>query len=97
MARFGPPAFKPDDINRFFAFLKYPYTIRADAITAVGAPSSIGFLVKAVYWLYLTASANCLNQTSDHDQILAKFEKVQKIDEAESEVGDSEMAPLDIY
>lgn len=51
----GPPAFKPVDINSFFGFLKYPSTIRNDAITAVGAPSSIAFIVKAIYWLYLFA------------------------------------------
>jgi hypothetical protein len=38
-----------------FKFLKYPYEIRKDAIIAVGAPSNIGFLVKAIYWLYLLA------------------------------------------
>ena len=38
-----------------FKFLKYPYEIRKDAIIAVGAPSSVGFLVKAIYWLYLLA------------------------------------------
>lgn len=36
-----------------FATLNYPYTIRADAITAVGAPSSVAFLMKAIFWLYL--------------------------------------------
>ena len=35
--------------------LGFPFQIRADAITAVGAPSSIGFLVRALYWLYLVA------------------------------------------
>ena len=33
--------------------LDYPYTIRSDAITAVGAPSTVGFLMRALYWLYL--------------------------------------------
>ena len=33
--------------------LEYPYTIRSDAITAVGAPSTVGFLMRALYWLYL--------------------------------------------
>ena len=33
--------------------LNYPYQIRADSITAVGAPSSVAFLIKAIYWLYL--------------------------------------------
>ena len=36
-----------------FEFFKYPYTIRNDAIIAVGAPSTIGFLVKALYWFYV--------------------------------------------
>ena len=35
--------------------LQYPYQIRADAITAVGAPNSVAYLVKAIYWLYLVA------------------------------------------
>ena len=47
------PPFKAPDIQHLFATLQYPYTIRADAITAVGAPSSIGFLMRAIYWLYL--------------------------------------------
>ena len=51
----NPPQFKPAEINNLFSFLKYPYTIRNDAITAVGAPSSIAFLVKAIYWLFLIA------------------------------------------
>lgn len=51
----GPPPFKPQEINNLFTFLKFPSVIRNDAITAVGAPSSIGFLVKAIYWLYLIA------------------------------------------
>ena len=33
--------------------LEYPYTIRSDAITAVGAPSTVVFLMRALYWLYL--------------------------------------------
>ncbi len=39
--RAGPPKFKVDEIHSLFEFLKYPYQIRNDAITAVGAPSSI--------------------------------------------------------
>jgi hypothetical protein len=35
--------------------LEYPYTIRSDAITAVGAPSTVGYLMRALYWLYLGA------------------------------------------
>ena len=58
MLQSGPPNFKPDEINNLFKFLKYPSTIRNDAITAVGAPSSVGFLIKALYWLYILASAH---------------------------------------
>lgn len=47
------PNFNPKEIQHLFATLEYPYQIRADAITAVGAPSSIGFLMRAIYWLYL--------------------------------------------
>jgi hypothetical protein len=47
------PAFNPQEIQNMFATLNYPYSIRADAITAVGAPSSVAFLMKAIYWLYL--------------------------------------------
>ena len=47
------PAFNPKEVQNLFAVLHYPYTIRADSITAVGAPSSVAFLVKAIYWLYL--------------------------------------------
>ena len=35
--------------------LEYPYSIRSDAITAVGAPSSISFIMRAIYWLYMLA------------------------------------------
>ena len=38
-----------------FSVLEYPYHIRSDSITAVGAPNSIAFLVRALYWLYLVA------------------------------------------
>ena len=47
-----PPKFEPTEIQELFTSLDYPYSIRSDAITAVGAPSSIGFLLKAIYWLY---------------------------------------------
>lgn len=49
----GPPVFKAEDIQNLFEFFRYPYTIRNDAITAVGAPSTISFLVKALYWFYI--------------------------------------------
>lgn len=42
------------EIQGFFALLDYPFTIRSDAITAVGAPSSVGFLMRALYWVYLS-------------------------------------------
>ena len=46
------PDFNPTEVQNLFSALHYPYVIRADAITAVGAPSSISFLMKAIYWLY---------------------------------------------
>lgn len=46
------PKFEPLEIQTLFAALHYPGTIRSDAITAVGAPSSIQFLMRAIYWLY---------------------------------------------
>ena len=61
----GPPPFKPDEITQFFNLIRYPYSIRTDAITAVGAPSTIGFLVRAIYWLYLTARVDCLNVAAE--------------------------------
>ena len=72
----GPPIFKPTEINALFGFLKYPWTIRSDAITAVGAPSNIAFLVKAIYWLYILASshtpadsqANMINEDDETEQ-----------------------------
>jgi hypothetical protein len=42
-------------VQGLFQELGYPFTIRADSITAVGAPSSIGYLVRALYWLHLVA------------------------------------------
>ena len=35
-----------------FAALNYPGQIRTDAITAVGAPSNVQFLMRAIYWLF---------------------------------------------
>jgi len=58
MLKMGPPPFKPAEINNLFGFLRYPYTIRNDAITAVGSPGSIGFLAKALYWLYILAAVH---------------------------------------
>ena len=43
------------EIKNVFSFLGYPYTIRNDAITAVGAPSTLPILIKAIYWLYILA------------------------------------------
>jgi hypothetical protein len=48
-----------------FSFLQYPSTIRADAITAVGAPSTIAFLMRAIYWLYTLANVYMLQIDSD--------------------------------
>ena len=45
----GPPIFKAEEIQNLFEFFRYPFTIRNDAITAVGAPSTISSLVKALY------------------------------------------------
>ena len=66
----GPPAFKPTEINSLFGFLKYPGVIRNDAITAVGAPSSVGFLVRAIYWLYLLVRVqfDFINGQEEEDQ-----------------------------
>lgn len=47
-----PPSWNVVSILHLFNALGCPYTIRPDAITAVGAPSSISYLVKAIYWLY---------------------------------------------
>lgn len=47
-----PPRFEASEIQRLFASLNYPGLIRTDAITAVGAPSTVQFLMKAIYWLF---------------------------------------------
>ena len=47
------PKFETHEIQSLFASLKYPHQIRNDAITAVGAPSTIGYLMRAIYWLFL--------------------------------------------
>ena len=47
------PKFTHKDVLHLFQTLGYPYSIRSDAITAVGAPNSIAYLVRALYWLYL--------------------------------------------
>ena len=46
--------------------LDYPYTIRSDAITAVGAPSTVGFLMRALYWLYLAVRMLYWYQIQEH-------------------------------
>ena len=51
----GPPLFKYEEINCFFKSLKYSENLRKDSITAVGAPSSLHFLLKAIYWLFCQA------------------------------------------
>jgi hypothetical protein len=48
----SPPKFEAVEIRGLFEALCYPGTIRSDAISAVGAPSTIHFLMKAIYWLY---------------------------------------------
>lgn len=46
------PTWNQQEIFGLFGALAYPFTIRADAITAVGAPSSIQYLMRAIYWLF---------------------------------------------
>ena len=58
MHQTGQVKFNTSEVKTLFAFLKYPHAIRNDAITAVGAPSSLGFLIKALYWLYILASCH---------------------------------------
>lgn len=59
-----PPKFEPVEIHQLFQVLRYPYQIRNDAITAVGAPSSISFLMKAIYWLFLIAKIYYMQVTN---------------------------------
>ncbi|CDW88927.1 UNKNOWN [Stylonychia lemnae] len=47
------PKFEENEILQIFNMLKYPGTIRSDAIKAVGAQTTIAFLIRALYWLYL--------------------------------------------
>lgn len=47
------PAWNPIEITYLLQVLDCPYPIRSDAITAVGAATSIGFLVRILYWLHL--------------------------------------------
>lgn len=91
--RAGPPKFKVDEIHSLFEFLKYPYQIRNDAITAVGAPSSIQYLIKALYWLYTLADTQLLapkTETSKIDDILeeSKEEESMIIDQVPSQEND---------
>lgn len=53
------PVWTVPNITNLFSILGCPYQIRADAITAVGAPSSVGYIVKAIYWLYQVVSVLC--------------------------------------
>jgi hypothetical protein len=48
-----PFKFEVHEINGLFGALCYPWhPIRTDAITAVGAPSTISFMMRAIFWLY---------------------------------------------
>eukprot|EP00347_Sterkiella_histriomuscorum_P009840 403339673 len=47
------PKFEEIEIQSLFKLLNYPGSIRSDAIKAVGAQTSIAFLMRALYWLYL--------------------------------------------
>jgi len=63
----GPPRFAPDEIQSLFSALCYPGgQIRSDSITAVGAPSTVQYLMRAIYWLYQIARVYFVRkQTSD--------------------------------
>ena len=80
------PNFNPKEIQHLFEVLKYPYTIRSDAITAVGAPSTIGILVKAIFWLYLIARVyygrpEAILEDSAEDEGESIMESKQKTEE----------------
>ena len=66
-----------------FSQIGYPYQIRSDAITAVGAPSTIAFLIRALYWLYLVVRAFFKKQMPG--AIAEVSEEEAKDDEALSE------------
>lgn len=53
----NPPHWSTQEILQLFQTLGCPYAIRNDAITAVGAPNSISYLVRAIYWLYQVAKS----------------------------------------
>lgn len=72
---------EPKEIQNFFTLLDYPYTIRSDAITAVGAPSTIGFLMRALYWLYLSVKMLYFNPS------------LFQIAERSSEMSENEVSP----
>lgn len=61
----SPPKFEAGEIRGLFEALCYPGTIRADAISAVGAPSTIQFLMRAIYWLYQVTKVYFL-EVEDH-------------------------------
>lgn len=56
------PKFEEQEIVTLFKQLCYPGTIRSDAIKAVGAQTSISFLLRALYWLYLVAKVYFLEK-----------------------------------
>lgn len=72
-------------MHALFGALSYPYhPIRNDAITAVGAPSTIGFLMRAIYWLYQVVKVYFLSKriAADNDG---------DIQEAQNEEGDDDV------
>ena len=86
------PPFKAPDIQHLFATLHCPYTIRADAITAVGAPSSVGFLMRAIYWLYLVVRTyygrpEAVVEVSEEDQEEGEEQKSIEANDEEIESG----------
>ena len=82
------PEFNAKEMQSLFAALGYPFIIRADAITAVGAPSSIAFLMKAIFWLYLVTkhyfydrnqlkSLRISEAVEDEDRLSSDYEAVK--------------------
>ena len=81
------PKFEESEIQGLFNFLHYPGKIRSDAISAVGAQTSMPYLLKALYWLFLITKVYYIHKSPVDSSEIIKEED----EDALSNAGDVEM------
>ena len=72
----APPKFTTDEIQSLFIGLCYPCgQIRSDSITAVGAPSTVSYLMRAIYWLYQVSRVYFMEKKQRRSSAVIKEEE----------------------